>query len=659
MRSGVRRSGLALAGLALAGIWVGATGWLDRESDTGRTLAVAAPVHGQKLRAGEEAHLDVRAEARGLTTGCVLTATDHVDTWRRPIEKSAGARELNERFGPLRGHGERLAWLDVECPEGPPTPQRRVRRVTVSAPPAPRAEIVRFHFRIASVQSWISRELGPKIELEVESLSGKKIIDEEQKGAWIRFEKIDADNVRLFALHNGGVALAADLDMTIDFRALEEFWIIDDVWSLGDYWVKGRIKLVDHFILPFAITKFDRKLGWTVEAGVISVSGGGNTNVDHVKCDDRKKVYREICETIDAVSFGGVARETQKEAEIRLKEKLSCRETSRETKCFSEMAETYIEDGLDKGTQFIVDRAGPTVATLLGDDSLLSNLEGLAKDMNLGLSRVRITDNGRGIDASVSVDSAWLGAYTPQLFTPRLALSNAGSLVVSFVALNRMLERFFDRPFCTEVAPELQRFNLFGSNQETTRDVCASFAAEFLGGEGTLLGWTGLVHDPNFLLPLKVRPLGRDRIEAYVADARPFAPIGHTAMGVFARLAGTLDRRKGGKWTLSSRGKPGSTLGVVLEAMPTGKEPASERIRARYDSLAQLIDPRPGAATPMWLSVEQAQEREALGDKIASIAAIDIKESGLKFGDWQLKNPQVTLLTELNALHASGDIVIE
>ena len=649
MRPGLRRSGLALAGLALGGIWIAATGWLDREAETGRTLAIAAPEHGQTVLAGAQAYLDVRAEARGLGAGCVLYASDHVDTWRRPIGKAAGARELNERFGPLRGHGERLAWLDLECPEGPPTAQRRARRVTVSAPPAPRAEIVRFHFRIASVQSWISRELGPKIELKIESQSGKIIQDKDQKGAWIEYEKIDADNVRLYALNSGGVALAADLEITIDFRELGDFWL------LGDYWVKGRLRLKSRVTLPFAITGFDDSRGWTVEAGKILVAGGGSLKVDYTKCDDPKWIHRKVCQSIDAVTLGGVARGVYSKAEKRLKDKLSCRETE----CLSKQAETHIEDGLDKGTQFIVDRAGPTVATLLGDDSLLSNLEGLAQEMNLGLSRVTITDNGRGIDASVSVDSAWLGAHTPKLYTPRRALSNEGSLVVSFVALNRMLERLLDRPFCTEVAPELQRLGLLGSNKESTRDVCAAFTAELLGGEGTLLGWTGLVHDPDFSLQLKVRPLGRDQIEFYVADARPFAPVGHTAMGVFARLARTLERRVGGKWTLSSRGRPGSTLGVVLEAMPTGKEPASERVRARYDSLAQLIDPRPGAATPAWLSVKQARDREAFGDKIANIAAIDIDERRLKLGDWRLTNPQITLLSELNALHASGDIAIE
>ena len=336
-------------------------------------------------------------------------------------------------------------------------------------------------------------------------------------------------------------------------------------------------------------------------------------------------------------------------------EKLSCLEPG----CIRKEAQIKIEAGLDEFTERTVKQAGPTAAALLGDESMLSNLAGLAREMKLGLSRVTVTDRGRGIDASVSVDSAWLGAHTPQLYTPRRALSNEGSLVVSFAALNRMLERFFDRPFCTEVAPELQRLNLLGSRQGTTSDVCASFAAELLGGDGTLLGWTGLVHDPDFSLPLKARPLRRNDIELYVADARPFEPVGHTAMGVFARLARTLERRVGGKWTLSSSGRPGGTLRVVLEAISTSTKPASERVRARYDSLAQLVDPRPGATTPAWLNVERAPDREALGDRIATIAAIDIDERSLKLGDWRLANPQVTLLSELNALHASGDIAIE
>ena len=138
MRSGVRRSGLAVAGLALGVTWVAATGWLDRKSDTGRTLAVAAPVHGQKLRAGAKAHLDVRAEARGLTAGCVLTATDHVDTWRHPIGKSAGVRELKERLGPLHGHGERLAWFDLGVSGG--TSHRPTARTSCRFESTARAE---------------------------------------------------------------------------------------------------------------------------------------------------------------------------------------------------------------------------------------------------------------------------------------------------------------------------------------------------------------------------------------------------------------------------------------------------------------------------------------------------------------------------------------
>ena len=635
-------------GSPLGVLWIAATGWLDREAETGRTLAVAAPEHGQTVRAGAQAYLDVRAEARGLGAGCVLTATDHVDEWRRPIGKEAGARKLNERLGPLHGYGERLAWLDLECPEGPPTAQPRVRRVTVSAPAAPRAEIVRFHLRIASVQSWISRVLGPEIELTLESYSGWTIPDEEVAGDWTKYEDIEVDNVRLYALNGNGLALTADLEMTIDVR--KSMTVLTNT-----LWGKARIKTRGRVTLPFVITKFDRSRGWMVETG--KVLSDGDLKVVDLDCDSPDWWGRRLCNlaaVLDAFT-GKITRLATNEAKREWVEKLSCLEPA----CIRKQAQVKIEAGLDELTERIIEQAGPTVATLLGDDSLLANLEGLAQEMKLGLSRVKVTDRGRGIDASVSVDSAWLGAYTPQLYTPRRALSNEGSLVVSFVALNRVLERFFDRPFCTEVAPELQRLRLLGSNRETTRDVCNSFAAELLGGEDTLLGWTGLVHDPDFSLPLKVRPLRRNNIELYVADARPFAPLGHTAMGVFARLARTLERRVGGVWTLSTRGRPGSTLGVVLEAMSTGKEPASERVRARYDSLAQLIDPRPGAATPAWLSVEQTREREALGDKIATIAAIDIDESRLKLGDWRLTNPQVTVLSKLNAVHASGDIAIE
>ena len=639
MRPGVRRGGLALAGLALGGIWIAATGWLDREAETGRTLAVAAPVHGQTLLAGGQAYLDVRAKARGLGAGCVLAATDHLDTWRRSIGKTAGARELNERIGPLRGHGERIAWLDLECPWGPPTAQPRARRVTVSTPPAPRAELVRVHLRIASVQSWLSKKLGPKIKLVVENLSGSIMFD--SNGGWIKFKEIDAKNVRLDARRSSGLALTADLETTIDFR------------KLGTFWVKGTIKVTGPITLPFAITKFDPKCGWTVKTD--KVLREGNLEVKDVDCDSPSWWGRIACDVYGAISFGGVTRAAKESAKEALEVELSCRTKG----CIRKLARDRLEAALDGITERVIEQTGPTAAALLGDASMLANLAGLAQEMKLGLSRVEITDRGRGLDASVSVDSAWLGAHTPELYTPRRALSNEGSLVVSFVAFNHVLAKFFDRPFCTEVAPELRRLGLLGLNQETTKDVCASFAAELLGGESTLLGWTGLVHDPDFSLPLKVRPLGRKNIELYVADARPFAPVGHTAMGVFARLERTLARRVGGKWTLSKSGRPGRTLRVALEAMSAGTGPASERVRARYDSLAQLIDPRPGAATPAWLNVEKARDREALGDKIATIAAINIDERSLKLGNWRLANPQVTLLYELNALHASGDIAIE
>ena len=277
MRPGVRRSWLALAGLALGVLWVAATGWLDREAATGRTLAVAAPEHGQTVRAGAQAYLDVRAEARGLDAGCVLYASDHVDTWRRPIGKAAGARELNERFGPLRGHGERLAWLDLECPEGPPTAQPRARRVTVTTPPAPRAEFVRVHLRIAAVQSWISRVLGPEIEFALESYSGRKIPDEEVAGDWMKFEHIEADNVRLDALDSSGLALTADLEMTIDVRKTIET-------SRRTYWVTARTetKAKNHVTVPFVITGFDRERGWTVETGKV-LSDGDLKVVDLVR----------------------------------------------------------------------------------------------------------------------------------------------------------------------------------------------------------------------------------------------------------------------------------------------------------------------------------------------------------------------------------------
>ena len=644
MRPGVRRSGLALAGLALGVLWIAATGWLDREAETGRTLAVAAPEHGQTVRAGAQAYLDVRAEARGLGAGCVLTATDHVDTWRRPIGKAAGARELTERFGPLRGHGERLAWLDLECPEGPPTAQPRARRVSLGAPPAPRAEVLRFHVRIASVQSWISRKLGPEIEEVVENLSGMTKTDE--RNGWIKFRKIVVDDVRLYARRSSGLALAANLQTTMDFRKYGEE---DDTWVKGWIWAAGRVTL------PFEITGFDRKRGWTVETE--DVLWSGKLEVEDVECDDPSWLDRRLCDLYGIITAGGVTRAVRRKAREYLESELSCEEEG----CIRELASARIEHEIEEFVDRKIEEAGPFVAGLLGDKSLLGNFSGLAKEMELGLSRVTTTDRGRGLDASVSVDSDWLGADTPRLYTPRRARSNEGSLVVSFVALNRMLARFTDRPFCTKVAPELQGLGVLGLDRGTkSDDVCGSFAAELLGGEGTLLRWTGLVYDPNFALPLRVRPLGRQNIELYVADARPFAPVGHTAMGVFARLERRLARRYGTTtWALGASGTPGNTLHVVLEAMSAGTGAVSERVRARYDSLAQLIDPRPGAATHAWLDVARARDRRALGERIARFATFSIKEQDLKLGNLRFVHPQITFLPELNAVHASGDIAIE
>ena len=218
MSPGVRRSALALAGLALGGAWIAVIGWLDREADTGRALVVAAPAHGQMLRVGRTRYLDVRAEARGLgAAGCKLTATDHVDTWHRQVDQTAGGSKLEETLGPLRGYGERIVWLDLECQGGPPTAQPRARHVTVNALAAERAEIMRVHLPIASVESWMSKKLGPEIELVVEKqLSGKKIVDND--GGWIKLAKLDAYNVRLSVRDGSGLAVTADLETEIDFH---------------------------------------------------------------------------------------------------------------------------------------------------------------------------------------------------------------------------------------------------------------------------------------------------------------------------------------------------------------------------------------------------------------------------------------------------------
>ena len=497
---------------------------------------------------------------------------------------------------------------------------------------------------IASVQSWISSEIGPEIETVVENLSGMKRTDKHE--GWIRFREVTADDVRLYARSGSGLALAADLDTTIDFRKYSEE---------KDTWVKGWIRAAGRVTLPFAIAGFDRKRGWTVETDKVLWSG--KLEVEDVECVDPDWRDRRLCDIYGIFTFGGVTRAAKEKAKENLESELSCEEKG----CIRELASTRIKDEIESFVDRSIEDTGPFVAGLLGDASLLANVSGLAREMGLGLSRVTITNHGRGLDASVSVDSTWLGTDTPLLYTPRPALSNEGSLVVSFVALNRMLARFTDRPFCTEVAPELQRLNLLGLGREIkANDVCGSFAAELLGGEDTLLGWTGLVYDPNFSLPLRVRPLGRQNIEIYIADARPFAPVEDTAMGVFARLERRLARRHGTTtWTLGTSGTPGSALRVVLEAMSTGTGSISEPVRARYDSLAQLIDPRPGAATPAWLDAARARDRRVLGERIARFTTFSIKEQDLKLGNLRLVHPQITLLSELNALHASGDIVIE
>ena len=641
MKPTARRYALALAALGLGAAWVAGTGWLDRAAELGRTLTLQAPSEGLTLRAGPKAYLDVQGETRGGGEGCVLTATDNVGTWRTPIGETASGREFSQRIGPLSGHGERIAWLDLECPQGPPTAQPRARRVVVSAAAAGRAEIMRLHLRIEPLQGWLSRTIEPELKRFVTEMKGKRHKGDKE-GSWFEFKSAQADNIKLSARQSEGLALAVDLKTTVKFR------------GEGSYWVTGTFRTAGRITIPFAVTGFDRHRGWQVETGNVRWNGG-DLHINDIECDEDGWVAQAFCAALNVFDVFGFF-ESAAKAGIRTiaDQQLSCSEP----KCIRERARVQIKAGIERLVERATKEAGPFVATLLGDASLLANVSGLAKEMKLGLSRVKITNRGRGLDASISVDSAWLGAYTPELHTPRRALSNEGSLVVSFVALNRMLAKFFDRPFCTEVGPELRRLGALGSNRTTTGNEC-TLGTEFLGGKDTVFGWTGLVPDPEFTLPLRVRPLGRTSIELYVADARPFAPVGDTAMGVFARLERTLTRHAGGTWTIGRSAGPGSALRVVLEAMPSDTGSVSAWVRRRYDSIAQLIDPRPGAPTPLWLDVAKTRDRTALGRKIARIARFEIDEKDLTLGDWRLERPQITLLLESNAFHASGDITTE
>ena len=381
----------------------------------------------------------------------------------------------------------------------------------------------------------------------------------------------------------------------IDFRK--------QVRKQGNFWVKGRIKAEGHVNLPFTIAGYDRTSGWKIETS--EARWNASSLSANVWCDD-KSWAQFRCSVVDIFDFGHFKRKAKGETRKEIEKQLSCYEASCLRKPgLRKLAESEFESGLNEFVDKTITSVGPWAAALLGDESLVANLAGLARDMKLGLSRVKITDRGLGLDASVSVDSAWLGAHTPELHTPRRGLSNKGSFVVSFVAINRILAEITDRPFCTKVAPELRRLGLLGEDRTTRKNECA-LAAEFLGGENTLFGWTGLVPAPDFVLPLRVRPLDRTDIELYIADARPFVPTGDTAMGVFARIERRLARRPGGTWTVSSSGKPESTLQVALEAMPTGTAPASAWVRTRYDSISQLIDPRSGRTRPRGSTAQRA-----------------------------------------------------
>ena len=410
-----RRGLMLLVTLVLLILWVFATMRLGGAGSRGEEFVLYSPVPGQVADLGYGEPITVRGRVKGFDE-CTVNDT------RFPIEQGG----FHGKF-PVssRTIGERLLWFDVQClhanERSRATEWRYARHLRVkgrSTASHEKWEVARVYLKLAGFRKWLSEKIEEPFEAEIRELKGKDVKTDRAE-ATIKDARLSDIQVRALP---GSVGLAAHvtLEATVD----PYMPLVSDrkiTWSKTVY---------------FPLQLEYRDDAWKVSVHIPSLSGSIKAVGGRMWFGISRRINKDIIKEFDGEVLT----------------KLTCDD---ERDCIRKKLAKELNAAVNDNLDSFVDKTPQRLARFLAEHEFGARLVELGKRMGFRLVAGAVPGNGPVVYFSLAVDHAWLRATPPAFRAGRTGNNDLG-IFVSFSLINRFMEEFFDRSFCTDV---LRDFN--------------------------------------------------------------------------------------------------------------------------------------------------------------------------------------------------------